>query len=760
METELLSPAGSIDSLKAAIYNGADAVYLGLNKFNARNKAENFNEENIYKYIEFAHLFGVKVYVAFNTIIKNNEIEDFLKLLDVAVNAKADAFIVQSIGIARLIKRIYPNAILHASTQMGIHNKYGALFCKNEGFKRIILSRECTLDNIKDISNNVDIEIEAFIHGALCVSFSGGCYMSSFISCNSGNRGLCLQPCRMLYTAYNQNTALKKGYLLSLSDLCLNNDINELINVGVKSLKIEGRLKRCEYTGEVTKFYRNILNGKKPNENDIYNIKTLFNRGDFTKGYYFDNNDIAFDNHQGHKGYNIGKVLKVYKNIIEIKSNKQIACGDCFKLFDKDIETGNAIFNKHINGNVYHLIYKGKAKKDTLVNITTDYKLNKEIKSRKKYLNIHIDFTAKLNEKCIIKVYCKNISANVISDYIVQKSVNIKTSKEDLKQKLKIENDIFLSDKISINIDDNCFIPLSIIKKLKREALAKLKDLMLKKYDNLDYIKQNIDISEHLHSTMQSITSNKTLKKACIINKKEQIDICKDAYIYIYRPNNYNDKEISNFFNTDIKNIQNKLYLYLPSYCNTEDIKIIKNIIKNYNFAGLYINNIFGLELAKEYYLKVFMGIGMNLYNNFDIEFAKENSQNYVYSFELSKTEINLFDYQNGFVYAYGNIDLMTLNNCIVKSIYDNSCNDCKYKGIITLKDNKGINFYVNKYKISKCYFNVINGKKINILNKELPNNNLLFDFTNENDDTIKNIYNLKNVIGDYTSGHMYRSLK
>ncbi|MBR1984602.1 MAG: U32 family peptidase, partial [Clostridia bacterium] len=243
-EFEILSPVGDEKSFYAAINNGANAIYMGLKNFNARDKAENFNTENLRSFVKFAHLYSVKVYITVNTILTNGEIPSLVEMIRECVKSKVDAFIVQDFGVATVLKNTFPNIVLHASTQMGIHSLEGAKIAKELGFSRIVLSRETSLEDIKNIKENCDIEIEYFVHGALCVCFSGNCYLSSLSFNESGNRGRCLQPCRLPITALNDKEEVNKGYLLSTTDLCLIKNLKTLYDIGVCSLKIEGRLRR------------------------------------------------------------------------------------------------------------------------------------------------------------------------------------------------------------------------------------------------------------------------------------------------------------------------------------------------------------------------------------------------------------------------------------------------------------------------------------------------------------------------------------
>ena len=288
---EVLSPVGDEKSFFCAINNGADAIYLGLKNFNARDKAQNFNTDNLRDYVKYAHLHNVKVYVTVNTILIDDEISQLIEMIEGATKAKVDAFIVQDLGVAKVLKNSFKNINLHASTQMGIHNLEGAKIAEKLGFSRIVLSRETSLEDIKEIKEKTNLEIEYFVQGALCVCFSGNCYYSSLNFNESGNRGRCLQPCRLIHTAFSENEEVNKGYLLSTTDLCFINKLKQLVDIGICSFKIEGRLRRPAYVAYMTKIYseakKAILKNEKFNTNEILeNIKKLFFRGQYNAGLY------------------------------------------------------------------------------------------------------------------------------------------------------------------------------------------------------------------------------------------------------------------------------------------------------------------------------------------------------------------------------------------------------------------------------------------------------------------------------------------
>ena len=279
---ELLAPAGSLKVLKAAVNTGADAVYFGLPDFNARASAVNFTNEDCYAAMDYLKARGKKGYITLNTLVKNNELKELIKAIKFITSVEADAVIVQDLGVARLIKSISPDLELHASTQMTVHNTEGVNLLYKNGFKRVVLSRELSLSDIEKIKKNTEAELEVFIHGALCVCYSGQCQMSSFIGERSGNRGKCAQPCRMKYSF---NDEKESKYYLSLNDLTSVNVLNELIKLQVESFKIEGRLKSEYYAATVVDSYRKIIDGEKLTKDELDLLYTIFNRGGYTDGY-------------------------------------------------------------------------------------------------------------------------------------------------------------------------------------------------------------------------------------------------------------------------------------------------------------------------------------------------------------------------------------------------------------------------------------------------------------------------------------------
>ncbi|MBO5413816.1 MAG: U32 family peptidase, partial [Clostridia bacterium] len=377
---ELLSPVGDFECLKAAVQNGADSVYFGASNFNARASATNFDLSNLKEAICYAKLRGVNTHLTLNTLVKDSEFEDAVLLAKKAYEFGIDAIIVQDLGLAKYLIKNFPDLPIHASTQMTIHNLEGVLEAEKLGFKRAVLSRELSLEEIEYICNNSNIEIETFIHGALCISYSGQCLFSSMVGGRSGNRGKCAQPCRLPYEllakdvislekSSKKNTFLnisddvlnasnvakgtdvalrnvpKATYLLSTRDLCGLSYLPELIKAGVMCFKIEGRMKTPEYVATVTRIYRKYIDlalSDKPykiDEKDIEDLAQVFNRGSFSCGHFDNtaNKSLVYPEKQNHMGIYIGNIsnIKPNKGHVFVNLTDSLSIGDTIQ-FEKE----------------------------------------------------------------------------------------------------------------------------------------------------------------------------------------------------------------------------------------------------------------------------------------------------------------------------------------------------------------------------------------------------------------------------------------
>ena len=385
---EILAPAGGKNSALAAINSGADAIYLGLSQFSARSSAENFDEQSFNEIVRYAHAFGVKVYVAMNTLIKNSELDGFLCSLKRAWNGGADAIILSDVFLGKFVKSRFPQIKLHLSTQAGVCNVYGALLAREYGFERVILARETAFEDIKTIAKI--IETEVFVQGALCTCLSGQCYLSSFAGGNSGNRGRCKQPCRKRYSI-DRNGFGEEAYRISLSDLSVGEDIKKFAEAGVSSFKIEGRMRRAEYVAASVKYYRDILDGAAAEVlgSGLSDLKRTFNRGNYTKGLAFgQEKDFISYKVQGHIGEFVGTV-KVENGKFLCLTSTKCQVGDSFKVLRGGKEIDGADFFKTAKGGM-EVTSKTRLLNGDKLFITTDTSVNSRLLSVERKLKIKV----------------------------------------------------------------------------------------------------------------------------------------------------------------------------------------------------------------------------------------------------------------------------------------------------------------------------------------------------------------------------------
>lgn len=704
---ELLAPAGDIYSLKAAISAGADAVYLGLEKLNARAKANNFNSTEIAKWVEYCHLRGVKVYVAVNTLIKDSEIGEAIELLHTCNSVHVDALIVQDLALTQLALSHAPNCELHASTQMGIHNLEGARAAKKLGFTRIVLSRETTLDDIKDIKNNIDIEIEYFIHGALCVAFSGNCYFSSAITGCSGNRGQCLQFCRKKYINTINNAA---SYWLSAKDQCLLSVIDKLKDLGIDSLKIEGRLRSPEYVYSAVKIYRKALNGEEVCEADIYRLKTTFNRGDFTLGYAF-SDDVMYPRIQNNIGYRIGRITKCEKQgknyILTINNKIPLSDGMSCKIIDNGIEMGGFALKTISNNQIAtDKPYSGD------VHITSDNSISDFIKDRK--IPCKITLTAEMGKKVTLTVATDAAEHTEESDYIAEKANNPIDIEKYRENALRLGDSDYKAVENVMEIESEVYIPASVINKLRRKAIDALSGKIIYNYNVNNNYSNNAkcgspwDFKTIAANNILLITDASTSSEieAQWLNRVELIT------------NIENYSQIRN-----IMAIDKVIYIKLPIYSTYKNLKyIIKFLDANHtDKIGIYAENIYAVELAAKYGLPIIAGTSMNITNSIAAEVLGNCRK--CASVELKRSEI--FS-DKLFIYTYGHLPLMTLAHCPIKLISGKECTECGYKAF-AYTDDKGV-FYVRRERLSDCVFTLYNGSVHDIA--DVVNGGKLLDLT------------------------------
>ncbi len=712
-DVELLAPAGNRESLRQAVSGGADAVYLGLKDFSARAKADNFSLDELGDAIEYAHLFGVKIHIAVNTLIKDGEMAKAVALVKEAEQLGADAFIIQDLGLFHNIRDI-TNVPLHASTQMGIHNVYGARIAEKLGFDRIILSREATLKDIRDIHSSVDIEIEAFVQGALCVAFSGNCLFSSAASGYSGNRGKCMQLCRKKYEI-EINGKHDKGYYLSAKDLCRLPNLKDLIDSGVSSLKIEGRMRRPEYVGESTAVYRNALsalsaNKKYDTDAAIRRLMLVFNRGDYCEGYLKDGTEnVIYPLVQGHKGIKVGTVNKVYNKKVTLKTDRDINVGDGLKFIGKDGETGGCRV-----GNKDAITFEGNVTAGDGVFLTTDAKLINDISDRNKTLSLSYAVTLKKGHCANISASTNNETAIFESDILVERARTAPISESQIISIFeKSQSDYLTVRSVKVDMENDIFLTIGQLKDLRRKAEKYVVNELTKTHssDRVRRKRQNI-------CTLPGIVHQNWSDDCKILIQCNSLDMINELHSsksfdgIIYSPKDYSDFEsLEKVFSINSKT----MFLDTPIMARAKDLSVLKRIAQMKEIENIVANNLYAIELFCE--KNILMGSAMNLLNNC-MGLKK------IVPLECDKSE------QHDYITAFSRMPLMTFAHCPYKNLRGHCAPDCKgFDG--TLKDERGNVFSLTHYKVGYCYSHLLNVRPLDIRN-ELKSNGrerMVYDF-------------------------------
>ena len=761
-DVELLAPVGSFEALKAAVQNGANAVYLGGKDFGARASANNFDRDELKEAVKYAHIRGVQVFVTTNTLRKENEIEDFLEYAKFLYDIDVDAIILQDIGMARLIKRELPDFELHASTQMVAHSLEDVKYLESVGFDRVVLAREVTVEEIKYICDNCKADIEVFVHGALCVCYSGQCLMSSMIGNRSGNRGRCAQPCRQRYElidVYTGEVVNSNGdYLLSPRDLNAIEEIDKVIDAGVHSLKIEGRMKRPEYVANVIDGYRktideylatNKLNVSDETINDLY---TIFNRK-FTKGLLLGDvgKDMMNSQLPNNQGLYVGTVVDYNKKAkrLKIKLANTLKKGDGINLGGGTI--GRIIKNGNIEtigykGETIELDFVGEARKGQIVFKTSDSELMDRVQATftqdKEFVKNIIDakITIKLGQKPILTLKDRHSNeATIEGDKIVEEAMKVALSKEKVETQLrKLGNTPYELDLLEIELDDNVSLPISLLNQMRRDCIELLD-------------KERVSIKNRKYK-------NKTVKDKPVLynrNKQQEISVkvknleqlesaleCGVDRIY-YEDTNTIDKAMSLAMKYNKKVIysapriiRNKEYNHLAK-ANNAGVESVQ--VGNYGSIDYFKDK----KLNIDYYLNAFNSETINYYKEIGADtlcISQELNINEIKE-TIKYTDINIESV------VYGYTPLMITEYCPMGVIVRDCKKDkrvakCK-ESIYALRNSKGDEFRVSQDIF--CRSTIYNSNVTCMLDNlyelhEIGINVLRLDFTLEDKETVKEV--------------------
>ncbi|MGL5153204.1 MAG: DUF3656 domain-containing U32 family peptidase [Clostridium sp.] len=780
---EVLAPAGSRESLYAAINNGADAVYLGGSKFSARAYASNFDNDEMIKAVDYAHYYGVRVFVTINTLLKEEELKEALKYAGFLYEIGVDALIIQDLGLFNLIKAKFPSFELHASTQMTIHNGEGALYYKEKGFHRLVLSRELSFDEIRYISKELGIETEIFVHGALCICYSGQCLMSSMIGGRSGNRGKCAQPCRLPYTLKGEKGGEREGYLLSPKDTCTIDEVNEIIKSETYSLKIEGRMKKPEYVAGVVSNYRkavdDILNKefKYNAEKGKKELLKLFNREGFSKAYFKKNvgSDMMSYNFPKNTGILLGKVLPSG----EILLKEEIALGDGVR---QESEKGFTVSKITKNGNEVKKAYIGEKvklfpityKKGQILYRTSDKEflsiLEESVKQYKLKLPLDVSGSFKVGENFTLKCIYKGEEYSVSGD-MVEVASKKPLEKERIEEALRKTGDVpFKISNIEFESFEDGFLRISSLNTLRRELVEEIMKGIRRHYRrarNEEYNevieKSTAPVSEYIYS--------------CI--KKEQLDALMTidgekhiAFdIFSREEGALKLKDILDYSNIEGLNI----YIKTPNIIKSEFNKVKAIIDKALPYIKGILTSHLGVVYEYKNKTKLIGDYKLNIINSKSLAFYSEDFHLPTLSLELNKKEIKRV-LENSRVNCanmiYGKTELMISEYCPIGSTFGgkNSSKECNLactKDKYTLIDRFNEGFRVMTDIFCRSY--ILNGKPLNLIDerdelRELGVKAFRLEFRDESFEEVLEVLNKlyynEELKGEFTKGHYRRGIE
>lgn len=760
---EILAPVGNMEMLEAAIKAGATGAYLGGLLYSARAYATNFDNEELKKVIIFCHKRGVKVYVTVNTLFHDNEIQGALNFVTDLYNMDADGVIIQDLGLLHLIRKYLPNLPIHASTQMNINNYYGAKLLQNLGFKRVVLARETPIEEITKICKNLDIEVEVFVHGSLCVGCSGQCLMSSYIGNRSGNRGRCAQPCRLDYKLLNRNKdEITKDFdsFISPKDLCTIEDVETLLDAGINSFKIEGRMKKPEYVYNVVKSYKNKIENNSYDKNILQEVSL---RG-YTKGLIFDDfgkNYTELNRQSGKKGLEVGEIVEdrgrksilfnipCYKDdilILETEKNKNIPY-----TLKRDFKKGERVSEKYF----YDLKISSKVVRSSSV------KLIDEIISKSLELNNKIDFkfVGKVTEPAKLFLRYKDISLEVVSEKKVERAKKVPISKDDIVRSLeKLGNTDYVLNNIEVLIDDDIFIPVRTLNEMRREIVGKLDD-EISNFNKRDYMD---------HVTLDKL-SEKDLK-----NKNINVNLEENSF------SNKSDNKYGDIYTENIDELSNEKFYKMPRLQFDKDFENLYSKLKKKDFKGFLINNLGDIQYIKEEFKnkEIIGDYGLNVLNIYSYKFLKKfGLKRTTLSTELNLAELNkLLKYTDDDIeiIVHGPLISMIMVHCpfsVIKGCKDsNGCTNCNFSfGFMQGKNNeifpvKRINGYSEVYHSKKLLgYNFLsridfrNGGNIRVIDdgENIDLSKIYFEKINGKNNS-EHKFDLKN----YTFGHFEKGIE
>lgn len=766
MKAELLAPAGNMDMLYAAIKSGANAVYLGLTQFGARATAGNFTLEQLKEARRITALFGVKIYITLNTLVKQNEIAALKEIIYSIVPIGIDAILVQDIGVASLIKEIAPDIPLHASTQMAIYSASGAKYLKSLGFERVVLARECSLETIREVVES-GIEVEVFVHGALCIAMSGQCLISSFNGGRSGNRGRCAQVCRKSFSFDG-----KKAMHISARDIMLYNVLPDLLEAGVHSLKIEGRLKSPSYVANVCKQYRkgidSYYNGsfEKLSKREYFWLMQSFNRGDFSQGYPGGSEDAGIINsaRSNNHGVYIGDVEKVGGNLLYIRLKENIAQNDMLRITDGNQEHD------------FEMIYSGKAVKRgelactylrqnnalrkgmPVFRLISEEQAKIERNMELPRININIDVELIAGQKSHVKVSNDIVESEFYGD-IVDSAKKAPLDERRVKEAFSTYGDKSFSI-VNSNIKcENAFMPISKLNDLRRRAYDAFEEAIIEK-NTANYECNTIANYEPKYSFI-----NNNIVISYDIRLQDSVD---NDDIFVFAPSDIRHSVLDK----EIPKLNKSSYILLYTGVSDKDAEYMLSLARQNNICGIVIDNISQLGLNLDGF-DIGIGEHVPVCNNYALRELLKCSPKFVLNYpEITRTEIEELSVKPTII-QYGRERVMIFNHCPARAAMglDNNkehCNMCHKNDTHSLIGKSFIDSRQSEYPLKAVY---ADGKCLVYMYHYLPTSiqassliscSRAIVFTNEKLSEQIKIYNLfksKSPIPEGTLGHFIEGI-
>lgn len=769
---EILAPGGSYESIISAMNSGADAIYTGGGMFGARAYADNLNQERLIEIIDAAHLRGKKIYLTVNTLLKQKELQtQLIPYLKPYYEAGLDAVLVQDFGVLSKIREAFPDLPIHASTQMTVLTSEFSKWLKQFGVSRVVPARELSLDELRKIKDEVDMEVETFVHGALCYCYSGQCLMSSMIGGRSGNRGRCAQPCRLPYQFVQdgQNSGIdtkKPAYLLSLNDLCTLDLIPDMVDAGIDSFKIEGRMKGPEYAALVTSLYKKYTmmyltkgrNGYKVDAADIEALMDLYNRGGFSKGYYQCHNDksmITFDR-SNHKGTRAAKIIKATADTVTFKALEQLHGQDV-------LEVKEGLSNQDT--------YAWTLKSDIPVNTT--FTIKHRFKSRQ-----HDQFCYRTKNQALLeqvrkmssteqfkekikgnlKIF-KDLPANLILSYgdicvevegqVVQPALNRAMTEDEVRKYMQKTGDTpYVFDTLDIEMDADIFMPVAVLKQLRRDAITLLEARILEGFRRT--------MPENTISgckVTDSVRLADIQRMTVLISTQSQFDTVlrypEISRIYI------NDGLSARITKTQLEmmvagahDAGKEIFLALPSILRHEENDRMLRRIKLYGEMtdGVLVRSVEGFLLFKEASAKFKRMLDCNVYtwNQSAKHFWKnQQADELTVPEELNFRELSERGCAGDEMIVYGYRPLMTTAQCLTKTT--GHCQKTQQKNTIGwLTDRKDKHMMVERH-CEGCYNTIYNSQVLVLLDeldkiRSLDMHAVRLEFTTENQHEMKKV--------------------